>query len=489
MARPRRTHSGADASRRRRDRVRSTPIRLRVLLGVVWLLLVASPAHLTAQGVRGWTGTTVQAVDLRPFTASTTGCGGEPVCYLQGDDVTSVVGTQDLSLTAWGFAVRGLSATVYARGRTAFGSETSWPRSNDNFDALLAYAQLVRSGWTIRAGRQEIRSGLGFSSFDGGSVAWRGSALRLQGYGGRSLARGLRDPASEALRGLEDFLPDQSIYLWGGSALVRASTASATLRYQREILADRSGLASERASLDASAAFPWARVRGSMDWDFGLGQPGKGHLTATVPLSSGRWTVSGSVRRYVPYFSLSTIWGFFEPVAYHEVEARVGWSPATAFGAWLSGGRRSYGDTETTSILRPLEDTGWRGEVGAAWSVRSTWRVDGRYEMEWVPGAFLSSAETTVAWMPQEGLSVAVTGMSLQQIEQFRLGDGRAHGIGLSAQTAVGQRMSLSGGASVLRHTMEGGDGPWNQSRAWTSLRVRVGSDPGLANRRGGAGR
>ncbi|MDX1492574.1 MAG: hypothetical protein R3253_00765 [Longimicrobiales bacterium] len=403
--------------------------------------------------------------------------------------MTSVVGTQDVSLTAWGFGLTGLSATIYARARTGFGSEAVWPGSGDRFDAMLAYAQLVRSGWTVRAGRQEVRSGLGFSSFDGGSIAWRSSKLRLQGYGGRSLARGLRDPANDALRGLEDFLPDQGIYLWGGAAAMRLATASGALRYQREILADRSGLASERASLDLSTALPGVRLEGSLDWDFGRGQPGKGHVTALVPISAGTWTVSGSLRRYVPYFSLSTIWGFFEPVAYHEAEARVAWSPSREVGAWLTGGRRSYGDTRTVTVLRSLEDTGWRGEVGAAWSLRPSWRIDGRYELEWVPGGFLSSAETTVAWMPEARYSLAVTGMSLQQIEQFRLGDGRAHGVGLSGQMQLGQRMNLSGGGSVLRHTMDGGDGPWNQSRAWTSLRVRVGSDPGLANRRGGVSR
>jgi len=452
---------------------------------------VVVPRDAFAQGLRGWAGTTVQAVDLRPFQLTSTGCPSTATCYVQGDDVTSVVGTQDLSVTAWGFGLQGLSATLHARGRTGFGSETPWPRTGDNFDALLAYLQLARGAWTLRAGRQEIRSGLGFSSFDGGSAAWRRGSLTVEGYGGRSLARGLRDPANEALRGIEDFLPDQSIYLWGGSSRVRLRTASATLRYQREILSDRSGLASERASLDMTAALPRVRFTGGVDWDFGRAQLGKGHFTALAPLAEGRWTVAASLRRYVPYFSLSTIWGFFEPVAYTEVRARVGWSPGTRLGVWMAGARRSYGDAEATVVLRPLEDTGWRGEAGATWILSTGWRVDGRYEVEWVPGGFLSSADASLSWSPIERVSLALTGMSLQQIEQFRVGDGRARGVGLSVNADVTGRLSASGGASVLRHTAaDGGAGsPWNQSRAWTSLRVRVGDDPGLANRRGRIGR
>lgn len=468
--------------------------RVRWRVGVTATLAlsaVAVPRSLFAQGLRGWTGTTIQAVDLRPFQLTSSGCPSSATCYVQGDDVTSVVGTQDLSVTAWGFGPQGLSATLYARGRTGFGSEAPWPRSGDHFDALLAYVQLVRGGWTVRAGRQEIRSGLGFSSFDGGSASWRRGPFNFEGYGGRSLARGLRDPANEALRGIEDFVPDQSIYLWGGSSRVRLRTTSATLRYQREILSDRSGLASERASLDVTAALPRVRFTGAIDWDFGLERLGKSHLTALTPFADGRWTVSATVRRYVPYFSLSTIWGFFEPVSYTETQARVGWSPVSRVGLWISGGRRSYGDAEVTVVLRPLEDTGWRGEAGGSWAVSSAWRLDGRYEVEWVPGGFLSSADASVRWSPLERVSMAVTGMSLQQIEQFRVGDGRARGVGFSIAADVTDRLSATGGASVLRHSMSDGGlaSPWNQSRAWTSVRVRVGDDPGLANRRGEAGR
>ena len=437
-----------------------------------------------AQGVRGWAGTTVQGVELRPIAAAEGGCVAAEPCYLPGSKELSLVGTQDVSLTAWGFGVRGLSATVFVRGRAGLG-DAVWPRSDDHFDALLAYGQLVRGPWAFRLGRQEIRSGLGFSSFDGGWAERRLGAARLTVFGGRSLARGLRDPENEALRGLDDFVPDQGLYLWGGSATTRWRATSVGARYQRELLADRSGLASERASLDANTAFPFARFGASVDWDFGQGRLGKSQLTATAPIGDGRWLLSATARRYVPYFSLSTIWGFFEPVAYHEVGARVGWSASELVGAWAAAGWRRYGDTETTEVLRALEDTGWRGEAGAAWTVSDVASLEGRYQLEWVPGGFLSSADASLRWAVLPDVALALSGTSFQQIEQYRLGDGRALGAGVSVDASLTERLSFAGGGSLLRHRAErdGATSPWNQSRFWSTLRVRLGGDPGLANR------
>jgi hypothetical protein len=422
---------------------------------------------------------------MRPVAPLAGGCVEAEPCYLPLGEQVSMIGTQDVSLTAWGFGVEGLSATTYLRGRTGFGSDFVWPRSEDHFDALLAYVQWIRNGWTVRLGRQEVRSGLGFSSFDGGSAGVRLGSFELEGYGGRSLARGLRDPAYQALEGIEDFLPDKNVYLFGGAAHARFRMASATLRYQRELLADRSGLAAERASFDGTATLPRVRLTGGIDWDFGRQTFGKGHLTASAPFGGGRWMLALSGQRYMPYFSLSTIWGFFEPVAYHEVMGRLSWSALSSLGLWVSGGWRKYGDTETTVILEPLEDTGWRADAGAAWSVASAWTVDGNYRLEWGPGGFLSSGDGALRWSPSDRYSVALTGTTFQQIEEYRLGDGRAYGAGLTFDAGLTRRISLSGGGSLIRHTVEGDgvESPWNQARGWSTLRITLGRDAGRANR------
>ena len=482
-----------------------TPV---LIVGLLALGQVLFATPVRAQGVRGWIGTTVQMVEIRPlgldtiprsavtFTENGQGTSqGQPVDCSKGDfctrygvlpEVRAAVGTQDLSLTAWGFGVQGLSFTTLLRARTNMGGDFAWPRSDDDFDALLGYAQLVRGPMRLRAGRQEVRSGLGFSAFDGGSLAWTVGDVRLEGYGGRSMARGLRQPANEALRGLEVFLPDQSVYLVGAAARWRVLGTALTGRYHREILADRSGLASERASLDFSTVVPGARINGSLDYDKGLGRIGKSHLTVSVPFSQGRWVLETTARRYMPYFDLSTIWGFFEPVAYSEVEARVGWSPGSRFATWVSGGRREYEDANTTSVVDLLTDDGWRAGAGLQWRVHDQWRLEGSYRLEWGPGASMSSGDIAARYSPSDRLSVTATGMTFQQIEEFRVGEGRAMGGGLSFDLGVSNRARLAGGVSVLRHRNEGGvqASPWNQTRGWTGLRIAVGDDPGLTARR-----
>jgi hypothetical protein len=496
------------------DRVarRSRGVRRSIVLGLVLSAAAPlTPGRAAAQSYRGWTTTSIQVIELRPlgldsvprsevltdangrflYEGNEVSCVTATVCtgYLPLGDERTLAATQDLSLTLWGFGMEGLSVTTLLRARARAGGDVVWPRSDDEFDALLAYAQLERGPWRFRAGRMDVRSGLGFSGFDGGSVSYAVGSANLEAYGGRSLARGLREPQNEALRGLDGFLLDHSVLLVGGSVGGRFRGTTVTGRYQREILWDRSSLVSERASVDLSASLPRVRVTGSLDYDFSFERAGKGHLTLSAPIAEGEWLVELSARRYVPYFDLSTLWGFFEPVSYSEVLSRVGWSPGPSLGAWVSGGRRTYGDTKTAVILRPMRDTGWRADAGARWQVAPDWVLDGRYQLEWGPGGFLNSADAAVRYSATERLSASLNAMTFQQIEEYRLGEGRAFGGGASADFAWSERISISGGLSIIRHR-DGGNvftSPWNQGRAWTSLRLQLGRDPGLA-RMGGAG-
>ncbi len=476
-------------------------------LVVSWMLIFAGP--IAGQSYRGWVGTSIQLVELRPLGLDTvprsevvTDFDGR--LLHNGNEVTCVVAdvctgdlplpkdrtlaaTQDLSLTFWGLGVQGLSVTTLLRGRARAGGDLVWPRSDDAFDAMLAYGQLQRGALRLRAGRQEVRSGLGLSAFDGLSGSFRRGAFRGEMYGGRSLARGLREPANEALRGLEDFFIDESVLLIGVGATARGWSTVLTGRYHREIHSDRSGLVSERASFDFSTTVPRTSVSGSLDYDFSFQRVGKAQLTLSSPLSEGRWLLEVSGQRYVPYFDLSTLWGFFEPVSYSEVVARAGWSPGAELGLKLSGGWRSYGDTQTPVIIQPLRDTGWRVDASARWRPGPAWLVNGSYELEWGPGGFLSAADVAVRYAVHDRLSGSLSIMTFQKLEEYRLGEGRAFGAGASAAYGFAERFSLAGGLSIIRHR-DGGDvftSPWNQSRAWSSLRVQVGSDPGLPGRGG----
>ena len=477
--------------------------------GLVLAISMGAASGIGAQSYRGWTSTSVQLVELRPlgldsvpradvvtdaqgrflYQGLEVSCVSGSVCtgYLPLGDEHTVAATQDLGLTLWGLGMEGLSFTAQVRARARAGGGVVWPRSDDEFDALLAYAQLQRGPLRVRAGRLDVRSGLGFSTFDGASAAYDGELVRAEVYGGRSLARGLREPQNEAFRGLDGFLLDQGVLVVGASATGRPLDIQLTARYQREILWDRSGLVSERVSFDASRAFPRSRLTGSIDYDFSFQRAGKGNVTLSVPLQEGRWLVEASALRYVPYFDLSTLWGFFEPVSYSEVLARVGWSPRAELGAWLAGGRRSYGDTETAVIFRPMRDTGWRAHAGARWRAAEGWVVNGGYQLEWGPGGFLSSLDAAVGYAATKRLTASVSAMTFQQIEEYRLGEGRAFGGGASADYVFGERASVALGVSMIRHR-DGGNvftSPWNQGRAWTSVRFELGRDPGLAARGG----
>lgn len=480
------------------------PFRAVVLLAAAASLAAAGPAR--AQDVRGHSLTTFRYLEVRPlgrdtvprsqvterpdgtleFEGRPVTCVGDRCEFLASRPVerTALV-TQDLQFTSWGFGVQGLSATVHARGRESVEGDFRWPHSEDHFDVLTGYVELSREDFDVRLGRQRVQSGLGFSSYDGLSLEgdpldW----LTLEGYGGRSLARGLHDPRHEALKGLTSFLPDRNAYLLGGAARVEPTAgASLEARYQREIWSDRSGLVSERASLDGRTTLlrPLA-VEASVDWDVGFERLGKSRLSVSLPAADGALLVKAEARHYVPYFEMWTIWGFFSPVGYDEVEGRVRWTAGRDLALWGSAGRRWYGETHASGFGPPLSDAGWRASVGGQWRPGPV-AFGGSYRVEKTPGAFLSAGQVTARWSRGEWLDLSLRGSASQQIEEFRVGEGMVAGAGASANVAVTPALSVSGGVQGYRRFFDNRPGAvdWNQLRAWTRVRVSVGGDPALS--------
>jgi hypothetical protein len=135
-------------------------------------------------------------------------------------------------------------------------------------------------------------------------------------------------------------------------------------------------------------------------------------------------------------------------------------------------------------IFEPMRDTGWRAEAGADWRFAPAWRADGRYQLEWGPGGFLNSADASVRFEATDRLTASLSALSFQQIEEYRLGEGRAFGGSASAEYGWNDRIWLSAGFSLIRHR-DGGNvftSPWNQGRAWSALRFDIGGDPGVAD-------
>jgi hypothetical protein len=501
--------------RRRDSRPRtgtgSSPLLAFAAAGIALLAAVLLPARAVAQGVVGSATTSLRWVDLEPITQDTVSLErvdvaadgsltfeGRPVSCLPGLGCTfyrslpeegALDAAEDVALTAWGLGVQGFSVTALLRARVRFAGELVWPRSDDPLDLMLGYAELLRSELRVRAGRQETYSGLGIQGYDGVEVLWAPTP-RLVGewYVGRSLVRGLFEPSQDALAGLEDFFPERDAYLIGGSLTADLEAESGVgVRYQREIWSDRSGLLQERVSLDArTGRLEPLRVDGSIDWDAALGQLGKSHLTVGYPFAGRGLAVEGTVRRYIPYFALSTIWGFFSPVPYHEalLSARLQSSPALT--SRLVAGWRRYGDTHKQDFLAPLTDEGWHVEASLATSPSAIWSAEGRARVEWGVGAFLSSLDAEARWRPRDGWELGVLFTSFQQILEFRVGDGRVWGGGLSWGADLPWRARLDGGAALYRHGPQGrgAESAWTQSRVWSALSVPFGSDPATVPRR-----
>ncbi len=482
---------------------------LRTLLATATLATgaLAAGAPAAAQGVRGTLGHAGFYAELRPLVQDTIDRAlvdelgptsfrfeGAPVycqasdCirYRAGDVASTVSGSLDANLTAWGFGVSGLSTTVSLRMRERTGGELLWPRTDDRVDVFLAYAQYAREGLRARLGRQRILGGLGRTAFDGANVLWTPRpGWSVEGYAGRSLARALAEPRNSALSGLESFLPDRDAWLFGGTLRARPRPdIDLTLRYQREIWSDRSGLLSERASVDVRAyPFDLLRVDASADWDIAFGRVGKAHVTALLPIRGRTLMLEATGRRYVPYFELWTIWGFFSPVPYLEGQLRMTWSPNTSTSVWVAGGYRDYGETATTTILSPLEDTGRRGVVGGTWAPAPRIALRGEYRIEWSAGAYYSGGDASATWEMTSDVSLSLTGTAFQQIQEFRLGEGTALGGGLAATARLPwQGVRVNTGISIFRAGTENRtlQPDWNQVRGYWNLTVPIGSDPGL---------
>ena len=445
------------------------------------LLLVASltiPAQLAAQGVRGTAATTVRYAQIRPIERDSA------LTFRPGDPQSSVLLSQDVSLTTWGLGVEGLSATFLLRARATLAGDFDWPRYDDPFDAVLAYSELARERYRIRLGRQRNSSGLGFTSFDGLEASFNAlPALRVQAYGGRSLGRGLESPRHQALSALEDFLPDEEAVLLGAALEFEpVRQLAGSVRYQNEFYADGSGMLSERASLDLRAArLGPVTAEVAADYDIAFNRLGKAHLTVRYPLSAQQLNFALTARQYRPFFELWTIWGFFSPVGYREAELQAGWRPRPATDFSLMLAARRYEETNADEFLLAAQDDALRVTVRSQLELPGRTGLDAEYRLEHSFGGFLHSAEVGADWPIGERLRLGAYGTAFEQILEFRVGDAILFGFGGDVDAALSTRLHLNAGATLYRQNIRnrptGAD--WNQTRAWATVEYRFGRDPG----------
>ena len=469
------------------------------------LALAVTPATLAAQGLRISGVTSVQLVDLRPLTIDSipatsvpgsgewrTTAGGVPaICpqtstFCQFERSTERVSAtpllQDLTIAGWGW-MEGLSFQADVRARTQLSGKSSFifPRTDDHFDVIDAFAQLSRASWQTRLGRQWVTSGLGAYDFDGADALLRRAGISIEGWAGRALVAGLAEPYTSAqLAAVDNLPPQQQGYLFGARARYRPDgLAAASLTYQRILIADRSGLYSERASFDGSARRFGAALDAGLTYDFATGDWNEARLRVGTG-GTGVLGASAEVRHSRPYFELWTIWGAFAPVGFDEERATLDWRPhAVPLAFALRGAYRKYTETNAGISLRT---NGWRAGGDVIWRRGSALSASGSYDVDIGSGAANSDGRAAVRWTASSALSLGVEGSVTQNIYEFRVGTGRIYGLAADGSAAVRPDVALSISAGLYQHTLtNGAPGPdWSQRRATVRLEWMVGRDPGF---------
>ena len=469
------------------------------------LALVLTPVTLGAQGLRISGVTTMQLVDLRPLVIDsvpassvpgtgewrTTSSGVPAICpetstFCEFERSTNRASAapllQDLTIAGWGW-MEGLSFQADLRARTQVGGQSSFvfPRTDDHFDVIDAFAQLTRASWQARLGRQWLTSGLGAYDFDGADALVRRGRISIEGWAGRALVEGLAEPYTSAqLAAVDNLPPQQEGYLFGARARYRPNVlTAASLTYQRILIADRSGLYSERAGFDASTRQFGAALDLALTYDFASGDWNEARLRVGTG-GTGALGASAELWHSRPYFELWTIWGAFAPVGFDEERATVDWRPrAVPLAFALRGAYRKYAETNAGISLRT---DGWRAGGDVIWRRESALSASGSYDVDIGSGAANTDVRLDIRWMPSSLFSLGAEGSVTQNIYEFRVGTGRIYGFLADGSVLVRPDVQLSVSAGLYQHALtNGAPGPdWSQRRATVQVAWMVGRDPGL---------
>jgi hypothetical protein len=466
---------------------------------------IALPCMLAAQGVRVSGVTTLQLVELRPLVtdsalASTvpgtgdwrTSPDGVPAlcaptslyCRFErsGSRVSATPILQDLSISGWGW-IEGLSLHADVRARTQLGGAGAftYPRANDHFDVLDAYAELERGNWRGRLGRQWVTGGLGVYDYDGANAVYRHDAWSFEGWGGRALLAGLNEPYTTAqLAAVETIVPQQDGYIFGARARFRPDALSAaSVMYQRVLVADRSGLYSERVALDESMRRFGLQLDAGLTYDLSSGEWNEGRARIGT---GGAHAIGGSVelRHSRPFFELWTIWGAFAPVPFDEARGTIDWRPRES--AWsfsLHGAYRKHADAFAGFDLRT---NGWRAGGDAIWLASDEFSASASYDVDIASGAASEDGRIGARWNRPSGLSVGAEASVTQSIYEFRVGTGRIFGALLSGAVPIRDDFRLIVDGGLYQHALSNrAAGPdWTQRRLSMRLEWTMGGDPGM---------
>jgi hypothetical protein len=478
----------------------------RALLTGLGVVLFCAGAPLDAQQLRVTSASTLRYIELRPLVRDSIPAGevgGEGLLrtlpdgravrcvpddafcrYTQpGDAVAALPLIQDVEASAWGFAP-GVRIFGQLRARTGWGSGAAlWPQADDALDLVAAYAELERTRYRVRLGRQWQVSSLGFYNFDGLNAGIApATGVWAEAYAGRSLIRGAHESrASGALESVEEHAPAASGLLTGAHVRYRHSARlSAAAAYQVEFRTDGAGLYSELA---AASAFWQAPALGSVDAALEVDVANAALNEVRLQLRSRpvqRFVLHTELRRYRPWFELWTIWGAFSPVGFDEARAGASWTADR--GSLLlraEAAYRRYGDAGSSSSPDRLRDDGWGAVVAAIWSPAPGWHLDAGGRVEAGFGSARRDGHAGVTRAFGDRASMRLQTLAFQRLHEFRLAEGTVIGAMAELALRLHDRAQLHATGAAYRHGGDSANGlVWNQRRGSVRLEWTIGAEP-----------
>ncbi|HEU4996170.1 MAG TPA: hypothetical protein VFT29_15240 [Gemmatimonadaceae bacterium] len=381
-------------------------------------------------------------------------CGAGEYCFFfrPGPVLRGAPVTTSASLILWGLGVQGLTVRATGRLLADVWSDQVWPGTDPSAQLIEGYLDYQRGPAVVRAGRLLVVSRLEPIGFDGGwlKTRWDRASLEFAAYGGWGLGQASAlTVLSPALNPLDEWRPRDRQIVAGAEAAWLYGDMDVRTEYRREVDPLDDYFVSERAALSFGARVAAVRAAGAVEYNIAEGQPGSADLTLTYQRP---WlSVSGGARRYVPYFSLWTLWGAFSPVPYNAVNVSAQVRPTS----WLSlngrGERYRYENADVSTALVPrLQDRGWRASVGgiATWAPR--WTLAANYGLEHGPGASGRFADGAVGYTPNDRFTFDVYGGTTARPLELRYYDATTRWIGGRAGWQLGAQRSLWGDVALV---------------------------------------
>lgn len=398
--------------------------------------------------------------------------------YRSGPVESMSVSTQQVRFSVWP-GVRGLSASFDIL--TRFGTNSFWPRSDQEFDFIKGYITYDHSKFRARAGRVFANNPLGVYNYDGASFLWKGfRPLRAELFGGWYLAPNVDAPyTSSEFTSAELIPPEKRGLLIGFLIGVQAGrTFSGDIIYQRVVRTDPVQLYSERLGLSTRLILGPAAVDAAATYDLAYTQFNNALLRLTYPIIPSL-DISLQARHYLPFFELWTIWSAFTPIGFNEGLASVAWRiPNTGLQLEVGGAYRKYEETDVSVDFANIKDYGWRAFGSLNWS-RSAWFGTLAYRADTGFGAVRYGGDLRFGRSFGAGTFLALRGSSTQTFGEFRIGEQFVTGGALEGAYRMGD-WSLNGSAGVYRVSSANRpqDRDWTQPRFDMSVAYRFGHEP-----------